>query len=300
MKVLAIIVTFNRKKLLKRCLDAIQNQSLQPNEILVVNNDSNDGTQEFLNINKINHITQKNVGSAGGWKTGIDYALKFQFDGVWMMDDDGYPEKNALKILIENLNSSISCISSVVINEDDKNTFTFPYPILNNRNYPKIFALKRKIKTLSNFKIEYKDNFYPYAQLFNGSLIDTNFIREIGNINFNYYIFGDETDFFYRLKSKGKVISILNSIHYHPNVSNRPYNLIKIYYYLKNSIIINNKYMDFPITRSILNIIAIIFRTAARNGIFYIVSILLGKKKFFFYKAIMRGFKGKLAKDFDD
>ena len=57
-------------------------------------------------------------------------------------------------------------------------------------------------------------------------------------------MFGDEVDYFFRLR-KVNVRSLITSYHYHPDVSKRPLNEVKLYYYIKNSIILNYKYFDF-------------------------------------------------------
>ena len=50
--VLALVVTYNRLNYLKRCLEFLENQDRKINQILVINNDSNDGTQQFLEEKK--------------------------------------------------------------------------------------------------------------------------------------------------------------------------------------------------------------------------------------------------------
>jgi len=51
-KIAAVVVTYNRLELLKQCIDSIKNQTRKPDEIIVVNNSSTDGTLEWLNPNK--------------------------------------------------------------------------------------------------------------------------------------------------------------------------------------------------------------------------------------------------------
>ena len=46
-KVAAIVVTYNRKQLLKSCIESLLNQSLKA-DIIVVDNMSTDGTREML------------------------------------------------------------------------------------------------------------------------------------------------------------------------------------------------------------------------------------------------------------
>ena len=92
-RIIAVVVTHNRCKLLKRCINNILNQSVPPEEILVINNGSTDNTKDELKKLKINTIYQDNLGSAGGWVTGIKYAIEKKFDAIWLMDDDGYPDR---------------------------------------------------------------------------------------------------------------------------------------------------------------------------------------------------------------
>ena len=128
MNILTIIVTHNRCKLLSRCIDHVQSQSRLSDALVVINNGSNDGTLEMLKSRGIAVIDQENVGSAGGWHRGIQHALDRGFEAVWMMDDDGFPDSDALNKLEKILTPGIACASSVVIREDYSNHFVFPFP----------------------------------------------------------------------------------------------------------------------------------------------------------------------------
>ena len=173
-------------------------QSLKLEKILVINNSSTDGTESFLLKNKIDHINQKNEGSVNGWHTAISYAKSNNFDYLWLMDDDGYPEIKALDNLLNFIkrNQDYACISSILIDDDDKNTFVFPMPILDNLGFPKILSRKRKIYNLIELQSIFNDKVYPYAQLFNCALISNDALRKVINVDKNYYIFGEEVDFY--------------------------------------------------------------------------------------------------------
>ena len=101
--VCAIVVTFNRSQLLKRCLHALQKQ-LPDNAILVVNNASSDDTLEilardFADIQLLDLPT--NVGGAGGFEAGMRHAYQEGYEYLWLMDDDGVPEENCLRELLK-------------------------------------------------------------------------------------------------------------------------------------------------------------------------------------------------------
>lgn len=100
--VLAIIVTYNRLKLLQKAIEAVLNQSYAVTRILIVNNGSTDGTAQWLaGQNGLTVIDiQKNIGASGGFYTGIKAAANFNADWWWVMDDDTICEYRALENLV--------------------------------------------------------------------------------------------------------------------------------------------------------------------------------------------------------
>lgn len=294
LKTLAVVVTHNRLELLRRCIQSLRNQTKPVDEILIINNDSSDGTETFLENENITFITQGNSGSSGGWNTGIQFALENKFDACWLMDDDGFPSKNAFEELCKNFKDEESCLSSVVLKENVTNEFVFPLPILNSALNPALFLFPRKIFSLKSNKLSGLAK-YPFVHLFNGSLIRCSSIERIGNVNTNFFMMGDEVDFFYRLRNVGKVNSLLSAHHYHPDVTARPYSKTKIYYLIKNTIILHNKYFDKPLLRNIGLIPVILVRILRRNGLLFFLKAL------FFNGIIIRslaaGIRGKIKKD---
>ena len=79
-KVAAVVVTYNRIELLKECLEALEKQNY-PCDILVVDNASTDGTEEYISalINKYKNLyyqnTGANIGGAGGFNFGMRWAV---------------------------------------------------------------------------------------------------------------------------------------------------------------------------------------------------------------------------------
>ena len=45
-KVEAVVVTYNRKALLQECIDAILNQTVSVEKLILIDNNSTDGTEE--------------------------------------------------------------------------------------------------------------------------------------------------------------------------------------------------------------------------------------------------------------
>ena len=106
-KILAVVVTYNRKQLLLECIDHLLHQTIGQNiKILIIDNASSDGTYQvlkpYIDKNFITYInTGSNLGGAGGFEYGVRQASKENCDYVWLMDDDSMPEPNAAEYLLE-------------------------------------------------------------------------------------------------------------------------------------------------------------------------------------------------------
>ncbi len=103
-RVCAVIVTYNRKALLKECLEAVLAQTRPPDHVLVVDNASTDGTAEMLReeFPQVEVLRlPENQGGAGGFHEGMKRAYEEGFDWLWLMDDDTIPRPEALEALLE-------------------------------------------------------------------------------------------------------------------------------------------------------------------------------------------------------
>jgi GT2 family glycosyltransferase len=298
-RILAAIVTYNRMALLERCVDHVRAQTRPPDGLLVINNSSPDDTAGMLTRKGVDFVTQPNVGSAGGWKRSIEEALAGGWDAVWLMDDDGYPHPDALALLEAKLTPDVPCVSSVVLCENDRNRFVFPFPVLDRQGLPVMVARRRKIRHLDALRRVAAGDTYPFAHLFNGALVRTDAARRIGNVESDFFLMGDEVDFFMRLRSLGPVLSHLDAHHFHPDVSRRPLDAVKFYYYVKNTIILNRRYFDKVWARHAMAVAAALFRTAHRNSIPAALSYVAGPKAPVLWKAVARGLGGRIGKDFD-
>src|SRR5215207_4158857 len=68
--VVAVVVAYDRRTLLRECLQALRRQSTSPTAVLVVDNASSDGTAEMLRTEFPEVVLlqlQRNTGGAGGF-----------------------------------------------------------------------------------------------------------------------------------------------------------------------------------------------------------------------------------------
>lgn len=116
--IIAVVVTYNRLECLKNLLAGLRNQTVLPEEVIVVNNNSTDGTDEWLNgKDDLYIIHQENSGGSGGFHTGVKTAFERNADWIWIMDDDVIPERDCLEKLLS-YKSISKCINPVRIGFD--------------------------------------------------------------------------------------------------------------------------------------------------------------------------------------
>lgn len=98
------VVSYNRLPLLKKCIQALRDQTVAPARIQVVDNGSTDGTMGWL-LDQVDDqvcfLEQRNAGSAGGQFTGVQAAYDGGAEWIWLMDDDVMPESTALEELLK-------------------------------------------------------------------------------------------------------------------------------------------------------------------------------------------------------
>lgn len=103
-QIYAVVLSYKRKDLLKRCLDGINAQTRPCAGIIVVDNASGDGTEEMLLQSQLPnlkvYVLSHNTGASGGFSAGFRIAYQQGADYIWMMDDDVIPEPNALEELL--------------------------------------------------------------------------------------------------------------------------------------------------------------------------------------------------------
>lgn len=101
--VCAVVVTYNRRDLLARCLDHLEQQSRPPDRILVVDNATTDGTAEMLAARGGVEVMRlaMNLGGAGGFERGLERAHADGYEWMWLLDDDTFAEERCLEALLD-------------------------------------------------------------------------------------------------------------------------------------------------------------------------------------------------------
>ncbi|NPC41216.1 glycosyltransferase family 2 protein [Nocardioides sp. zg-1230] len=196
-------MTYNRESELRRCLQALDSQTRASDHIIVIDNNSTDGTRAFLStLDLRTPVTvvrsAENVGGAGGFSLGIALAIEEQFDLAWIMDDDVLPEPDALSELLRArdlyTSSPPAVLASLVIDTDGNLG-------QRNRSVPESSTdpagYRRTVEAAGHGLAAIK------YTTFVGAMIDLELARETSLPVVDYFIWHDDTEYTARLCSLG-------------------------------------------------------------------------------------------------
>jgi GT2 family glycosyltransferase len=239
MSIGVVLVTYNRLEKLKTALNCYDMQTESPEYVLVINNHSNDGTEEYLKkwsnekaaYRKIVSNLPQNTGGSGGFYEGLRESLDLEADWVWVADDDAFPEKNCFEVandyLSKHTEENISAICGKVVNRGKidrphrrriKNVLSFPLQTIpGEKNYEK-----------PSFDIQ----LFSYV----GTIISKEKMKQVGVTKKDYFIYNDDSEHSYRLSKVGRIICIpkIVIVHDGPQIVTRDGVTWKLYYAIRN------------------------------------------------------------------
>lgn len=239
-------MTYNRKELLGRCLDAVLAQTRRCDHIFVIDNASTDGTNTLLaekaTANQsIEHVRlPANTGSAGGFHEGMKRAHRAGYRWIWVMDDDGRPAPNCLESLLS-CPTALDVIGPAVVRPDDPSRLTWSVRKVGPDGR---FRTLRSIYTHRDLLDAAIDGVYEgFAALFNGVLINARVPETIGYVLADLFIWGDENEYMLRCKTAGFRIGMYPAaLHFHPYVKPRRSTTWKFFYLCRNTMFIHWRY----------------------------------------------------------
>lgn len=244
-RIVAVTVTYNSHDLLKRCVESLLKQMHKLEKIIIIDNCSK---SEISNLNKTlesDAVTvirlDTNTGGAGGFEYGMNESLKYNPDWVWLMDDDAFPEPDCLSKLLDYEDyQNVGCICPAIYGVNLNK-----YQIYHHKYINKHFIESKVYEDFDQFA----DCFEVDANAFVGPLVKREVIDDIGVANGKLFIYGDDTEYTFRISRKYKVIVIKNAkINHRDVVVNNPKNdckaLWKEYYNYRNRFLLVRKYSN--------------------------------------------------------
>ena len=270
MDICVVLVTYNRLDLLKLAVKSLLEQTYEIKKVVIVNNDSTDGTKEYLeklDSKKFEIINlQTNLGGAGGFYTGIKHVgnSSYNCDYLWIMDDDTIVEKDSLHNLVQGIeklkkkNRKIGFVCSDVLYKDGS---------------PCIMNVPTVDKVWSG---ELEDGIVRVESAsFVSILINMNVIKEVGLPIKEFFIWGDDVEYTRRISKiydgyiigKSKVKHFMNS-NKETNILIDDARIDRYFYDFRNSIFVARQKGSKELVKVILSRVLLFLKIIIKDNKF--------------------------------
>ncbi|KRL56463.1 glycosyltransferase family 2 protein [Furfurilactobacillus rossiae] len=203
----SVIVTYNRKLLLTEAVESLLQQTNKPQQIVILDNHSSDGTEtylrshfDFVDQSIEYHRLPENIGGSGGFAAAIKDALKYECDWISLSDDDAIFERHYFQQLSNyaERNRDIAALSGTVRFENMDIDFTHRRRV-------------RDWNTLAPVPVatsEYVDNFNYDVSSFVGLVVKKSMIQKIGLPESDFFIWVDDFEYSLRIRQHSEIINV--------------------------------------------------------------------------------------------
>ena len=204
-KIYFIIVTYNAMKWAEKCFSSLRKSSV-PVEVIVVDNGSTDGTQDFLKNNFPDveiHQSGENLGFGKANNLGIEMAYKKGADFFYLMNQDAWIFENSVEELLkvyQNLpkKEEIGILSPMHLDGTEQHLDLFLDKYISH-NFQNRMISDLYLRTP---KSSYEISFINAAHWF----LPRNTIEKVGGFNPYFFHYGEDNEYVNRLHFHGKKI----------------------------------------------------------------------------------------------
>lgn len=245
-----LVVTYNRLSKLKKCVECIKAQTFRADQVIIVNNNSNDGTREYLDETgqsderfQIVHM-EENLGGAGGFAKGVEEFVRGNTQWLIMIDDDAmirpdYAANTADRIRKDGSQEYSAYAGTVYENGRIA---------LNHRRVLAGRIINREQPVDAD---QYTRDSFPCDQAtFCGLVINRRIVEKIGLPRDDFFIWNDDAEYCMRIKTVGNITVVPASIIDHECDNPEGVNNIAVfgrfkekeYYGVRNRIIVARHY----------------------------------------------------------
>ena len=210
-KVAIITITYNSSNVIIPFLKCLSESSFKDFKLFIIDNNSVDETVEIIcKIKKIDVQVienKKNIGVAAANNMGIKLALDQGYQKVLLSNNDIVFDKNIIGDLVnfsKNQSSSISSLKIMYEHDKDKIWYCGGFFNFNKGLVPEHFGIGQPDFGQYNH-LKYSD-YAPTCFV----LFDSKVFSEIGFMDEAYFVYFDDTDFFYRVKKNGNFKLLVN------------------------------------------------------------------------------------------
>ena len=224
LKIATVIVTYNAKELIERCVRSLYQSSVKT-AIVVVDNNSSDGTAQIVqnNFPEVKLIQSRvNLGFGKANNIGINWALAYQADFVFLLNQDAWLEEDALSELsaVAAANPKYGILSPLHLQYDRQSLHQ------GFQHYVKMFA-PALLQGQAELSTVCEVNFVPAALW----MMNSTAIKKVGGFDPIYFMYGEDDDLAARFRATGFKVGVVPSAkghHMEKSVSDRGISLKRL------------------------------------------------------------------------
>lgn len=256
-KVAVVILNYKVKYLVLKCLSSIEKSSYPNLVIVVVDNDSQDGLRDCLNVsdNLLFIQNKDNLGYAGGNNSGIREALKQQADFIFILNPDTTIESNTIEKLVEGIKRNQADLANPKIYFAGSRKLWFAGKRMDLAN---VIA--------SHIGVDQEDaGQYNQERIINdvtggALLVSVKVFQKVGLFDERYFMYYEDSDLAMRAKKAGfKAVYVPSAIVYHRNAQSSGLgSSLQDYFITRNRMLFAKKFLSHRIRFALL-------REAAKN-----------------------------------
>ena len=249
-KIAVIVVTYNRERMLERCLNALFEQTVPVWKIYIVDNASADGTVGLVKRFQERYPEQivfiqlpENTGGSGGFYKGF---FRAEQDDEWnwlmVMDDDAAPASDYMEKLLRKAGEYPRLrgfIGTEYVGDTDRIAY-------GGRRIIDKESTVRTVQVPAEFyKKEY---FYVDTAVFVGLMIHRSIVEKAGYPDPSFFIYYDDTDYCLKMRKYTKIMHVTDAriVHrenYEQNVVVEGQKLWRMFYLYRNELVIKKRYI---------------------------------------------------------
>ncbi len=236
-----VTVNWNGKDVLIRCLSSLLQQTLAVEEVIVVDNASQDGSAEAVRQHFKNVVVlenPENYGAPKGRNVGLRYALETPVDYILTLDNDLYAADDCIEKMVSVLeeNPQIATVAAFIYDDENKDQLLSAGAIVDYTQ-----NISRQLKTFESL-----ESLNPISYCGTGHMLTrASLYREIGLLEEAYIGYGfEDTDFGMRTRQTGyDIVSYGQAkVWHHAHAGIGRYSFKKKYLESRNAILFMRKY----------------------------------------------------------
>ncbi len=219
-----------------KCLDSVYRSSYRDFDVVVVDNASEDGSVEavkaaFPQVKVLEN--PRNLGGAGGFNTGLRYALENQkYYSIWLLDNDVTVDPQCLEELVAELRKSgqNAVVGSLILRMDSPATLQELGAFIDRVTFNRV-AYKRDCFFHEILPVPISVDYVPACSL----LVDIEKLKQVGLMDEEYFLYFDDVEWCTRFaRAEYNILAVPRAKVWHNEGGRNKTGNLPVYYTWRN------------------------------------------------------------------